>query len=74
MRGIAKSYVKKKIGHIYNVKCFPLNSMEFEQIKKQLQCSQQRAALRLNEDVCETNAHFKQASVKQYLCFALLPT
>lgn len=48
--------------------------MEFEQMEKQLQSSQKRAALRLNEDVCETNAHLEQAFVKHYLCFALLPT
>lgn len=48
--------------------------MEFEQMEKQLQSSQKRAALRLNENVCETNAHLKQAFMKQYLCFALLPS
>lgn len=48
--------------------------MELEQIEKQLQCPQQKASLRLNEDVCETNAHFKQPFVKKYLYFALPPT
>jgi len=47
--------------------------MELEQFEKQLQCPQRKASLRLNEDVCETNTHFKQTCVKKYLYFALPP-